>query len=357
MANGVTIYGGFANSGNSTFLLRNATINSTILSGNIGIAGNTDNSYHVISNPSGLGNTAVMDGFIIEDGNANNLGSFQNLGGGIINNITGNPGTCSPQIVNCTFRNNTATLYGGAVYNNALGRTTSPLFINCVFQNNSAVNVGVVYNDVDAGGTCNPVFRNSTFSGNSAPSGNGSVMYSNSPAGTCSTAVTNSIFYGNGGNKTFFNVNAIVQASYNMFEPLVNNYTNLIGNLSSSASPFVGPGYFHLKDQSTAIDGGTASGAPLQDIEAVVRTAIPDMGAFENKQSCIGVNKIYYSDSSGSAYQWQIFNGTDFVNISNGAAYANVSTNKLTVITPANTTTGTRLRCSVTTPGGTVNSS
>ena len=355
MVNGVTIYGGFPNTGNPILAQRNATNNITILSGDIGTAGNADNSYHVISNATGINNTAVLDGFVIANGNANTAGSFRNQGGGMFNSA-GALDICSPKIDNCIFINNTATDVGGAVFNNGFNGTCSPVFTNCIFQNNTALNGAVLYSDGRSAGVASPLFTNCSFSNNTATT-DGSVVYNFCTGGTCVASFTNCVFWGNGGVKTFFNNTGSVSAKNSLFEPLVANYTNVAGNLTTSSSPFVLASDLHLKDHSLAIDAGTATGAPLQDIDAVVRTAVPDMGAYENKQSCLGVNKIYYSDSIGSAYQWQVFNGTSFVNISNGASYTNVTTSKLTVIAPANTTTGTRFRCSVTTPGGTVNSS
>ena len=98
MKNGVEIYGGFV--GNETMLSqRNWTANPTILSGDIGtVSINTDNSFRIINN-SGLGPTAVLDGFTIRD--AYNSSSFNGTqGGGMRNN------GASPTIRNCIFRNN-----------------------------------------------------------------------------------------------------------------------------------------------------------------------------------------------------------------------------------------------------------
>ncbi|MES2774407.1 MAG: M12 family metallo-peptidase [Bacteroidota bacterium] len=387
MKSGRRILGGFPNTGSPTIAQRQPASFITTLSGDIGLAGNADNSYHVISNGGGLGNTAILDGFVITGGNANGTGAFQKRGGGVFNNGANAGIVCSPVFENCSFINNVADS-GGAIFNNGSnGGTSSPVFINCIFQNNTAPNSGgAVYNNGGSGGTSSPTFTNCIFQNNTATarggaavndgrtsgissptymncsffnnsSIQGSAFYSIGSSGACFPSITNNIFYGNNGAGTFVNFSATVTARYNLFEPLVTGYTNTIGNITSSVSPFVTPTNLHLKDFSTAIDGGTTTGAPLRDIENTTRTLYPDMGAYENLQSCIGADKIYYSDSVGSAYQWQVFNGTSFVNVSNGPAYANVSTNKFTVIAPADTTTGTRFRCAVTTPGGTIYSS
>ena len=64
------IYGGFAGT-ETTLNQRDISTNPVILSGDIGTVGdNTDNCYHVFI-MSSLTSSAVIDGFIIRDGNAN----------------------------------------------------------------------------------------------------------------------------------------------------------------------------------------------------------------------------------------------------------------------------------------------
>lgn len=76
MKNGVAIYGGFAGTEGNLSQRVPANALATILSGDIGIVGNSaDNSYTVISNPRGLTNSAVLDGFLITGGTGvNNSG-------------------------------------------------------------------------------------------------------------------------------------------------------------------------------------------------------------------------------------------------------------------------------------------
>ena len=356
MKNGLSILGGFPNTGNPSMAQRNPATNITTLSGDIGGTGVSDNSYHVINNSSGLTNSAVMDGFVITGGNANGPGGFQNMGGAVFNNGGGTGGVCSPKFERCIFTNNLADS-GGAVYNCGFNSgTSSPTFTNCIFQNNTATNKGgAAYNDGRSAGKSNPEFINCSFSNNTASLG--TVLYNIGTGGTSLPIITNNIFYGNGGSNTFINTAATITATNNLFEPAVNNYINTAGNITSATSPFVAATNLHLKDASTAIDAGTATGATSIDIDSTIRTSVPDIGAYENPQTCAGSNKTYWSDVIGTAYQWQVFNGSDFVDLVNGASYANVSTNKLTVIAPANTATGTRFRCAVTTGTGIVYSS
>ncbi|MCY7290728.1 MAG: M36 family metallopeptidase [Ferruginibacter sp.] len=353
MKNNLAVYGGFPNTGNPTFAQRNTVSNITTLSGDIGITNDaTDNSYHVISNVAGLNNTAILDGFVITNGNANGTGSFRNAGAGMLNNAGGASGTCNPIFDNCIFKNNSASLNGGAIYNNGVNATASPVFTNCVFQNNNAANGAAFYNDGSTSGVSNPIIVNTTFIGNTA-SASGNVVYSTAVTGSSTADFTNCIFWNNGGANTFFINAAGINVKYSLFEPLVNNYTNGAGNLTTTVSPFVLPLDAHLKDSSSAIDAGTKIGAPVKDIEFMVRTNIPDMGAYENLQSCIGSNKIYYSDVVGTTYQWQKNDGTGYIDIINGALYNNTNTQKLTLVAPASSTTGALYRCKITT-GATV---
>jgi hypothetical protein len=70
LKNGVALYGGFAGT-ETSLTMRNVAVNTTTLSGDIGVPGNaSDNCYHVVLTP-GTDNTAILDGFTIRDGNAN----------------------------------------------------------------------------------------------------------------------------------------------------------------------------------------------------------------------------------------------------------------------------------------------
>jgi Fungalysin metallopeptidase (M36) len=348
MKNNLAVYGGFPTTGNPTFAQRNTVNNITTLSGDIGIANDaTDNSYHVISNAAGLNNTAILDGFVVTNGNANGTGSFRNVGGAILNNPAGASNICNPKIDNCLIKNNTAALNGGAVYNNGVSATASPTFTNCIFQNNTAVNGAAFYNDGGTSGVSNPSITNATFIENTA-SASGNVVYSTATGGSSITDFTNCIFWNNGGANSFFNNAASINVKYSLLEPLVNNYTNGAGNLTTTVSPFVLATDLHLKDSATAIDAGTNTGAPSKDIDLSPRSFIPDMGAYENLSTCLGSNKFYYTDMIGTSYQWQRDGGTGYADIVDGTLFSNTTTQKLTIIIPPSNTTGTKYRCKIT---------
>ncbi|HEY3320592.1 MAG TPA: right-handed parallel beta-helix repeat-containing protein [Planctomycetota bacterium] len=143
---GVTVYGGFRGT-ETQVAQRDWKANSTILSGDIGRAGDdSDNSYHVVIGASG----AVLDGFTIRDGNANGR-TYDAKGGGMINYLRapqsgpmGAPTGFSPVVRNCTFTHNHAT-EGGAVYNYD---RSAPAFANCQFVENSAEYGGAIVDRV-----------------------------------------------------------------------------------------------------------------------------------------------------------------------------------------------------------------
>jgi hypothetical protein len=323
MRNHVAIYGGFA--GGETTLSDRPTINlstpsSTTLSGDIGDSGiNTDNSYHVISNPSSLSLTtsAVLDGFVITEGNAEGGGGggMLNFGtgksvcsptvrnscfrdnlagyGAAMNNFSSNGGTCSPILINCSFINNSARVNGGAIYNfNSSGAEgCNPIVTNCSFTNNSADrHGGVMYNGSNYLGTCSPVVTNCRFTNNSAHD-HGGVMYTlTNEEGTCipvvtncsfsnnsatqgsvllstiewnlyrgkecKTVVTNSVAWNNGGSNTFDNYGgATTTANYCLFEPSVTNFQG-DNNLTTPVSPFVSETTLQLTPCSPALNAG-----------------------------------------------------------------------------------------------------
>jgi subtilisin family serine protease len=184
MRNNLAIYGGFA--GNETQLSqRNWRLNPTRLSGNLGLL--SRKSANIIRNDNNnLDQTAILDGFIISDGDANGQLYYQNRGAGMYNFNS------SPLVRNCIFTNNSASVYGGAVFNQ--GATSTPTFINCVFSGNQAQFGGGIYNE-----SAQTQVINCTFSSNQI-TGNGGGIYS---YGTPKATVRNSIVWGNANNGIF----------------------------------------------------------------------------------------------------------------------------------------------------------
>ncbi|MEE9365283.1 MAG: leucine-rich repeat domain-containing protein [Dehalococcoidales bacterium] len=179
LKNGVAVYGGFPIGGDWTS--RDPETYETILSGDL--AGDDqlvedpadlpaeptrgENSLHVVTG-SGTDETAVLDGFIIEGGNANGAEVDDNGGG--MNNEGG-----SPTVMNCVFRNNSADMGGAGMFN----ASSSPMITNCEFTNNCALEYGGGMNN---GTDSNPHVTDCRFNYNKAVNGGGMLnSYNSSP--------------------------------------------------------------------------------------------------------------------------------------------------------------------------------
>ena len=133
---GIELYGGFGG-GETERSQRDWQANRTILSGDIGRPGEiADNAYHVLIGAD----QAVVDGFVIRDGNADGR-TYDAKGGGMVNYLRSpqagpmvEPTGVSPTIRNCLFTHNRG-LEGGAVYNYDRG---TPVFSDCRFVENFA---------------------------------------------------------------------------------------------------------------------------------------------------------------------------------------------------------------------------
>ena len=155
LVDGVAIYGGFA--GNEAFLHeRDWYARPTVLSGDIGTVGNAaDNVYHVVT-ATGVGGTAVLDGFSITGGRATGEGADGRGGGIYLDNA-------NPSLRHLALLGNSANQGGGIFYSTGGG---SPLLVNVVLSGNTAATGGGLYN---AAGS--PALINVTFSENSATLG------------------------------------------------------------------------------------------------------------------------------------------------------------------------------------------
>src|SRR5690242_12657721 len=127
LKSGVRLLGGYAGYGAPDPDARDVAQYPTILSGDIGTAGDkSDNSYHIVTG-SGVDASAILDGFTITAGNANGTSATGQLGGGGMYNVAG-----SPTVNNCTFTANSSTGFapaGGAICNQG----SSPTLTNCTF--------------------------------------------------------------------------------------------------------------------------------------------------------------------------------------------------------------------------------
>ncbi|MCP4443520.1 MAG: T9SS type A sorting domain-containing protein, partial [Aureispira sp.] len=184
IASGVAIYGGFA--GTETMLSqRDWAANPTIMSGDIGTQGNaTDNSYNVVRMQNAT-STTLLDGLIIEDGNANGGSYPYNRGGGLSNNGMNAGNASNPTLQNCIFRWNAGT-NGGAISNMSnFSGTVNATITGCLFYENTSTNGAAIDNGTYSSGTNNTVITNCTFADNTGKSinnanGNANITIQNS---------------------------------------------------------------------------------------------------------------------------------------------------------------------------------
>ncbi|MBD2753084.1 right-handed parallel beta-helix repeat-containing protein [Spirosoma validum] len=276
MKNKVTIYGGFAPTGTSTTLAeRMPGRYTTLLSGDIGLPDvNADNSYHVINNGQVIDRSAILDGFTISYGNADDdqTNNFQKYGGGMLNH------GAHPTIRNCLFSHN-AAISGGGIMNFL---ASAPTLINCAFTSNTAREDGgaIYFNN-----SRNVRLINCSFLTNSA--GQGGAVHS----GYSSYTIVNGVVFGNGAGNTIQNVASDVTITNSLLEPSVTNYAGS-NNLLTSLNPFVSTTEARLNSCSSAINAGNnAANTTTTDLAGNPRifgTAI-DMGASEFQYTQIAI--------------------------------------------------------------------
>jgi hypothetical protein len=133
LKNNVAVYGGFAGD-ELSISQRVLGEHPSVLSGDIGaprVA--TDNSFHVVTAPT-TNRTAVLDGFSIHSGNANQV-ITHDAGGGILGVV------CSATFRNLTISYNDSIENGGGVAINSPNAAAGvgPIFDRCTFYQNESV--------------------------------------------------------------------------------------------------------------------------------------------------------------------------------------------------------------------------
>lgn len=213
LQDGVSLLGGFDGS-ELTRDARNFGVNDSILSGDIdgddllvactqnspdcnGFGGvctargscinenNDENSYHVVR-ASGVNASAVLDGFVIQRGNADGSGDDGRGGGALVSNA-------NPMIRHCRFLGNSASFSGGAAYHLVTGSVVySSTYVNCLFSGNrTASNGGALYSNVASAIR----LLNCTIAGNQATSGFGGGVRAGFGEGVIT--LTNCVLWGN----------------------------------------------------------------------------------------------------------------------------------------------------------------
>lgn len=205
MLNGVAIFGGFDPSvGDIGWEDRDWIHNKVFLSGDLGEPGTyTDNSYHVFNHlaDQGLDSTAILNGFFITRGNADDSEGLESDGGGMRNV------SASPTVANCVFEYNRSYDNGAGMAN----LSSAPTIRNCTFRlNRAGWEGGGLYNDLSS-----PVVEHAAFSANSASFVGGGVSnHDSSPSFRDCTFVENEAEYGGGGMMNWGGVPALTDCSF-----------------------------------------------------------------------------------------------------------------------------------------------
>lgn len=179
---GVHLYGGFQ--GTETSIDQRDIIQyPTILSGDIDEDGLLEhNSYSVIYSKD-VSAATIVDGFTIRAGHANSPntdpGTRLTSGGAWYNDGVLQGGHSSPTINNCTFMDNHAISYGGAIYNNgSFGGLANPTYNNCQFSNNTAIlGAAAIYNNGIFSGDASPNLVDCNFDNHQVSEGDGGAIF------------------------------------------------------------------------------------------------------------------------------------------------------------------------------------
>jgi predicted outer membrane repeat protein len=272
---GIAVYGGFAGS-ESARTARDPAANFTTLSGDIGAAGDADNSFHVVAmnGTTAAGSieaSTVLDGFTIAGGHADpsyDAGdAFGPSGGGLYCDGHGTGKVCSPTLANLVFSGNSAATAGGAVYDDgSFGGVSSPSMTNISFSDNSAMGSlggGAIFN-FSSSGTSSPTLTDVAFSGNDANFGG--AMFNDGAGGSSSPTLTRVTFSGNSAH--YGGAMYDYASTYGTSSPLLTDVT-FDGNSATGSGGAI---------STYAGDGGTSSPA-LAGVTFSGNSAVTDGGA------------------------------------------------------------------------------
>ena len=326
---GVNLYGGYAGYGNINQNERNPKKYPTIISGDLdeddmGMLHRDDNSYQVIRAIGADSEAVVLDGFIIEAGQADGP-AFFNSGGGIYasginlilvrctitNNIAGIGGGvfCENGILsllNCMVTGNKSLVYGGGLYS----YSTTVSMTNCLVVGNSATLAeffggSAVFN---LGGDM--TISDCTIADNLAPNGMAIASFTWFLPKNVDFIVNNSILY-NGGNEIFTNhmtgvsvFNTDIQDGWTgTGSGNIDNDPLFVENGFWGLDEMWNDGDYQLQQSSLCIDQGNNSLLPkdVADLDGDSNTSeslpvdindtdrikndIVDMGAYESSSS------------------------------------------------------------------------
>ncbi len=284
LLSGVGVYGGF--DGTETIRdARDPATNKTILSGDLNgndgpdLVNRGDNCLHVVS-AAGVNATAILDGFTITGGCADDASFPNNSGAGMFSFDS------NPTLINCLFVDNTASAAGAGMCNIRsdttlincrfrknvvrydVGRgggmfsgTSEPTLVNCVFAANTAGTGGAIAN-----ADSRPTIINTTLVGNWANSGPGGAIISDAAS---TATVANSIVWGNAPDQisgpatvTFSNVEGGRPDAGNI--DALPQFTDIIGPDGTFGTD---DDDLHLGPGSPCIDAGKSTALPIDSAD------------------------------------------------------------------------------------------
>jgi hypothetical protein len=296
MKPGVGVFGGFPATGTPAIENRNSATNITILQGN--------NASVINNNNNGVTNGDVLNGFTITGGAAVN-------GGGISNVLA------YPSIENCIIRNNSASNWGGGLYNEGFAGSSAgniTQYKNCLIYANTASGGGAAF-DYNGSKT---VYTNCTITKNhSTQNGGGIHNYLAS-----FTKFENTIVWGNTAAQTgkqFYILsdgNSTITANYSIYSAGGGDIVGTIlgGNNKTLDPQFINPGAgnFVVPKTSPAVDAGNSNllgyASSIKDIANNIRvygTNI-DIGAYE---LLYPINRYVKQGASGDGLSWATASG------------------------------------------------
>lgn len=292
MKEGVGIFGSFAGTEISRSQRTLANGPNSILSGEIGAAGISDNSYRVIINGD-LTTASILDGFVVRDGNDDRTASAsEGLGGGIYNAGSAS-GTSSPTIRNCVITNNRAA-FGAGIFNNGFnGKTSSPVLTHCVITGNTATSAGGGIDNFGVTGNANPTITNCIIYNNTAPKAGGMYCWGGDNGNANPTIV----------NSAFINNSATGDVAGGLIADNLNQYG---GNSGSSA----------VVVRNSIFWGNTATGGGPQ-------FAVAGTGTFTATYSILDMSSQSSPHVISGAGTGNLTTNPQFVNISNGIGVDN----------------------------------
>lgn len=311
----VSIYGGFA--GTEAQLADRdidlvLTTNASILSGNIGAADSLDNCYHVLTAINVSAKTSI-DGFIVQDGNANGntdnmIGTTtvsRNMGGGFYNENS------AMSLQNLLVQHNSSLLGGGGFYNHnsPVSITESELSFNYTNGVSPLGNGGGAIYNVNS----NTAISFTVFTENSAlnATGGGAMRNENSKVFLDNTYFANNNAEDGDGGGAVYNAagsNGLFSNTY-FYLNTTTNQAGAMYNDNSSPSLVNAEFYENYGDAGTgAMENDGGSNAILTDVYFSGNHTPGNGGAIQNWKSSPVLTRVEFAENAAGLDGGAIYN-------------------------------------------------